>query len=452
MQTVGAPSPFVLLSALHGDGDMAEIWSAEAAVQGWLAAEAALARAQGGAGVLEAQVAHDVASACDSAVIDQADLWAEARNVGYPILPLVRAVASSLSGDAAGRVHYGATTQDIMDTGLALQLTRSAERLRQLIERLGDALATVTHEHASTVMAGRTHAQQAVPTTFGAKTGVLLAELARHRTRLDRAADAVRVVSLHGAAGTSAALGPRAAEVRRRMADDLGLRAEDVPWHVARDGIAELAGLCAMLAGSATRLAREVVDLSRTEIGEVREAGGLHRGASSTMPQKANPISSEAVIGFGVTATALAGAVPRCMEGGHERAAGEWQVEWYVLPHLLCATAGALSAAVEVVEGLQVFASVMRSNLDCDNGLVMAEAWMIRLAEELGREDAHDVVYAAAARSRESGARLVDAVPAVLAGRPGVRAPELALEPEQYLGSAVGVAEAAVRLWRGEAT
>ncbi|MBF8193887.1 3-carboxy-cis,cis-muconate cycloisomerase [Nonomuraea sp. K274] len=407
-------------------------------------AEAALAQAQAEAGILTADDARAIAAACVPSGIDLDRLWAEAVNVGYPILPLVRMIAAALPDGPNGRVHYGATTQDIMDTGVALQMGEALDHLAALLGSFGDAVA----RHAGTVAAARTHAQQAVPTTFGAKMAVLLAELTRQRERIALTARRVRVVSLFGAGGTSAAMGERSSAVREGVARRLGLRTTEVPWHVARDGVAEFGVTCASLAATAARFAREVVDLSRTEIGEVREAGGHHRGASSTMPQKANPIGCEAVIGMSGTAGALSSGLFRAMEAGHERAAGEWQVEWYVVPLLAELAAGALATAADVAAGLRVYPEAMRANLDAEDGLIMAEAYMMRLAPALGRERAHDLVYEAAREARENGRLLADALrevagPGELAGLGALPIP-----PESYIGDAEAICAAALDAWR----
>ncbi|WP_237107611.1 adenylosuccinate lyase family protein [Nonomuraea sp. MG754425] len=438
---------FKLLPELFGDDGMAEIFSAERTVLAWLRTEAALARAQAGAGVIGAEDAAAIVRACVPANIDLTRLWSEAVNVGYPILPLVRMISAALPEGPNGRVHYGATTQDIMDTGLALQLGEALDRLAALLGAFGDAVARLVAEHAGTVIAARTHAQQAVPTTFGAKMAVLLAEVTRQRERVAATARQVRVVSLFGAGGTSAAMGERSALVREGMARELGLRTTAVPWHVARDGVAEFGVTCASLAATAARFAREVVDLSRTEVGEVREAGGHHRGASSTMPQKANPIGCEAVIGMSGTAGALSSGLFRAMEAGHERAAGEWQVEWYVVPLLAELAAGALATAAEVTAGLRVYPEAMRANLDAEGGLIMAEAYMMRLAPALGRERAHDLVYRAAHAAREGGRALADALLEVAGPGDLDSLGPLPIPPESYIGDAEAVCAAALDAW-----
>jgi 3-carboxy-cis,cis-muconate cycloisomerase len=436
--------PFSMLTRLYVDPGMHAVFSEERSIGDWLAIERTLAEEQAALGHLSDTEAAAVTAAVETP-IDRDALWSEAANVGYPILGLVRAVAAAIPDAVPERVHYGATTQDIMDTALALGLRDALGRLQELVDVLGEELAALTAAHRDTVMPGRTHAQQAVPTTLGAKLAVFVAQLARHRERLAQALPRIAVLSLHGAGGTSAALGPDAPALRARVAARLGLRADDVPWHVGRDGVLEFGQLCAQLAATAARLAREIIDLSRTEIGEISEASGHHRGASSTMPQKRNPIGSEAVVGLAVTAQALTTALPRAAEAGHERAAGEWQVEWHVIPQVACLTAAALGEAAQVVAGLVVDPAAMQRNLQVDGGLIMAEAYMIALAPALGRQHAHDVVYAAAQDVRVRGLTLEEAV----RERCG------ALEdigplptPGDYLGSAGEACDTALAAWR----
>ena len=446
-------SPFSLLTQIAGNDEQLAIFSADEAVDSWLATERALAVAQAKHGVISDDDATAIVQAARRENIDAERLWAGARNVGYPILGLVREVAGALPPGPNGRVHYGATTQDIMDTGLALQLAKSVAALDRALGRLGDALSARVQEHAGTVMAGRTHAQQAVPTTFGATLATLLAQLTRHRERLAQAAPRIAVVSLFGAGGTSAAQGPQSARVRATVAGLLGLTPTDVPWHVDRDGIAEFGWLCATITAACARLARNVVDLSRTEIGEVFEPWNPHRGASSTMPQKVNPISSEVIIGFAGTAGALASSLARIQEAGHERAAGEWQIEWQVVPQLAVLAGSALAEALVIVEGMRVDAERMRVNLDLDGGLVMAEAQMIQLAAAMGREDAHDLVYEAATRARRDGRVLADTLREV-AGEQGKTAllPEPLVTADDYLGEAAEICATAVQTWKAAPT
>jgi 3-carboxy-cis,cis-muconate cycloisomerase len=445
-----APVAFDLVTALYIDEPMSRIWSADTSIANWLRVESALADAQALYGVIERADADAIMAACDPAAIDPRRLWADAAVVGYPILPLVRQITAQLDGTAAGRVHYGATTQDIMDSALALQLGQSIDRLLGLLDLLGSRLAHHVQAHASTPMAGRTHAQQAVPTTFGAKMAVFLEE-ARHRIELlDRQRPLAARVSLFGAGGTSAAMGASSGLIRTAVAGSLGLAAEDIPWHVARGGILGYGQALGSISALCVRLAREVIDLSRTEIAEVREQSGHHRGASSTMPQKANPIYCEAVVGLGATVGAMGGALLRAAEAGHERSAGEWQIEWLVLPSLSVYTATAVTLMTQVLEGLQVFPERMRSNLSAEHGLIMSEAAMMRLAPVRGREHAHDAVYAAARQARADDIPLDAALRQILPAGQIEAVGELA--PDEYLGEADVVCARALDSWNTSQT
>jgi 3-carboxy-cis,cis-muconate cycloisomerase len=437
---------FEMLLRLLGDETTTEIFSETSTVQRWLDVEVGLAAAQAELGLLDTESAKAIAASARVENIDFSALWSEARTVGYPILPLIRQIEAALPSNHRGRVHLGATTQDIMDTALALQLKAAAERLETLLCAFGDNVARLAEAHATTVIAARTHAQQAVPTVVGAKFAVYLGEITRHRVRLTAATTDVAVISLFGAGGTSAAYGENAHVLRREVAHRLGLRSVDVPWHVARDCLATFAMVCAAMASTAARFAREVIDLSRTEIGEMAEPAGYLRGASSTMPQKSNPIDSEGVIGLAASAQALATAALRSMEAGHERSAGEWQIEWQVLPQLICLSSAALLTVGSITEGLRIFPDRMRENLKADGGLVMAEAYMMRLAPTIGRDEAHELVYTAAHRSRETREPLIDVLRAISPEH--VRNLLEEIGPDTYLGEPEVTIAAALGAWR----
>lgn len=446
---MNVPAPFSLIWQNAGDPVQADIFSADSTIESYLAAERALALAQGSLDVIKPEYAEDIVKAATLANIDRDQLWTDAKNVGYPILGLVRQIAAHSPEGANGRVHYGATTQDIMDTGLVLQMLRSLEALDAQLAQLGDALADRVIEHRMTVMPGRTHAQQAVPTTFGATLASFLDQIRRQRVRLQQAHENIRVISLYGAGGTNAAEGPKSAEIRSHMAEILGLKDAPVPWHVDRDLLSEYGWVCAQICGAVAKFGRNIVDLSRTEIGEVFEPFNSHRGASSTMPQKVNPISSELMIGIAAVAGSLTSALVRIQEAGHERAAGEWQAEWFLVPQFGCLTGAALGEAITVAEGMRVDPERMQQNLAQDGGLIMAEAMMMQLAPEMGRENAHDVVYEACERARLSGSVLQDVMREV-ASEKGIAhlMPEQLLTAEGYVGEAPVIADTAAAAWR----
>ena len=442
------PQNFTILGALWHDKRIEDIWSSEGCIRAWLRVEGQIAHAQAQSGIIEQEIAELIVSVCESINIDADRFWQETRLVGYPILPLITQLTEALPREAAGKVHYGVTTQDVMDSGLALQLVLTAEHLEHLLVNFGNQLVTLSERFVATMMAGRTHSQQAVPITFGGKIAVFLEQVRQELVNLRRARNETSVVSLFGAAGTSAAMGTSAATVRAALAQALGLRTTDVPWHVARGNVVRFGQCLTTISAVCVRFAREIVDLSRTEIGEVRERSGHHRGASSTMPQKANPISCEAIIGFGISAYAVASSLLRSMETGHERSSGEWQVEWFSLPTLVQLTASAIGLSTEVASGLEVFPDRMAENLKLDHGLISSEALMMHLAPVLGRDHAHEVVYQSARHSRQDGIALTDSVREILpAEEQGLLE---GFSADSYLGDEVVICRSAVAHWKAE--
>lgn len=440
---------FLPLVDVFGDEEILELFSEDALVEAWLEVERALAAAQSELGVVPVEAAAAIAAEATADKVDLSRLRAQTRVVGYPILPLLEQIKAASSPDVARYLHWGATTQDVMDTGLALTLARALDRVETLERTLGDAIASKAQEHRATVMPGRTHGQHAVPITFGGKLAVWLAELERHLQRLRSARARAAVVQLFGAAGTGAALGPEIRELRRRLAARLSLGTVDVPWHTARDALAEVGFVVAAVGGTCGKIGGEVIELSRPEVGELREAGGHHRGASSTMPQKANPIDSETVVGLSVLAAQQVPALLAAMRARHERSAGEWQVEWDAIPVIVAAGAGALAGAARVVSGLQVFPERMRANLELEGGLIMAEAVMMAAAPVVGRGPAHDLVYQACATARREGLVLADAIrrelgPELVAALPPL---ETLLDPTQYLGETDAIVTTALEGW-----
>lgn len=439
---------FLLLEELYCDDLMEDIFSERATVQGWLDVEAALAEAQVTTGMLTASDAKAIKAVCLVEHIDLPFLWQETRIVGYPIFPLVRQLASLLPEGPDGRLHFGATTQDIMDSALALQLKQACDRLMTLVGHLGDQLAQLAHKHIATVMAARTHGQQAVPTTLGAKVATYLAELSRHRDRLPPLRRRLQKVSLYGAGGTSAALGSQATAIRRALAEHLDLEYDQVPWHVSRDALAEFGFVCAVISQTCARLAREVIALSKTEIGELTEGNGNHRGASSTMPQKSNPIACEGIVARAAITCSASGIILRAMEAEHERAAGELGLEWTAIPQVACGAAATLSTASSMVSGLVVNREAIQRNLKIGGDGLVAEAVMMKLAREFGREQSHDLVYEAVRRSQATGRQLAQEIIS-LEPRAKVLWKDISnISAEQYLGESTSLTLEAIRRWR----
>jgi 3-carboxy-cis,cis-muconate cycloisomerase len=443
-----ASLPFLPLVEKFGDSATNRIFGARRYLDACVTVELALARAEVALGLIPAEAVETIAAVTATWQVDTDEIWRDARHIGYPILPLLEQLEAALPESARGYLHWGATTQDIMDTALVLQLRDSTDRAERLLDRLGDAVAGLATKHAATVMPGRTHGQHAVPITLGLKCSVWLSEIMRHLARLAELRPRLLRGQLGGAGGTLAALGPLAAGVREHFCQLLDLGQPDTPWHTARDSLAEYVMWMAIVASTCGKVAREIADLARDEIGEVSERHEPLRGASSTMPQKRNPITAEVVIGFSVLVGANTPAALITMQPRHERAAGEWQAEWDTIPLVSCGTAGALQQLGSLLETLTVYPSRMRANLDRQGGLIMAESVMMALAPHYGRQEAHRLVYDAAQRVIDHDVSLEQALSAVVGNGDGapLRFEEL-LDPETYLGECVAITEATVARW-----
>jgi 3-carboxy-cis,cis-muconate cycloisomerase len=386
---------------------MRTVFSDEALARRYVEVEAALAKAQARVGVIPAAAAEEIARRAQSLTLDLATLKAETDIVGYPIVGIVHQMAKG-AGEAGGYVHWGATTQDIMDTATVLQVRAALELVEQDLQAIETALAGLAAKHRDTVMAGRTHLQHALPITFGFKAAVWLAMIRRHRERLAQLRPRVLAVQFSGAAGTLASLGDKGLEVQAALAAELTLAEPDITWHVARDGIAEVGAFLGLVTGSLAKIAVDIMLMMQTEVAEAFEPFVKGRGSSSTMPQKRNPISCEMIVALAKAVRAQVGLLLDAMAADHERATGPWHLEWIALPEAFVAASGALYQARFMLEGLIVEPRAMRRNLDITGGLIVAEAVMMALAPHTGRGAAHDLVYAACRSAIEKGTPLID--------------------------------------------
>ncbi|PTM61497.1 3-carboxy-cis,cis-muconate cycloisomerase [Phreatobacter oligotrophus] len=432
--------PSQLLAPLFGSPAMEAVWSDEAAVVAMVAFETALAAAQAEAGIVPPTAAAAIA-ATDPAALDVAALAEAAGVAGNTAIPLVKmltALVTTADPDAAKWVHYGATSQDAMDTGLVLQLREAFKVIEADLARAMAAAATLARAHRDTPMAGRTWLQQALPITFGLKMAGTLDALMRHRDRLAEARPRILSLQFGGAAGTLASLGDKGPEVARLLAGRLNLSLPDTPWHGQRDRILEAASLMAGLVATSAKAARDVALMMQTEIGEVLEPAAPGRGGSSTMPHKRNPALSATILGAAGLAPQLLATIAAGGAGEHERFAGGWQSEWLALPELARLTGGVVAKLAELLEGLEVKPERMAANLAATRGLLMAEAVQMALAPDLGRLVAHDRIEAACRTAVAEGRDLID----VLAEDPQITAhagrDRLAalLDPAHYLGAA----------------
>ena len=428
----------LLFGNVFSTAAMRGVWADENRVAQYLAFEAALARVQGRLGLIPAEAAEEIDRACRIERIDMARLQSQTERAGTPIVGLVSQI-NGLCRDGLGEYcHWGATTQDVIDTATVLQIRASLEIVDAELTAIATALAALAQKHRLTPMAGRTHLQQAVPVSFGYKMAGLLSAVQRHRERLAQLAPRVLQLEFAGAAGTLASLPRLALETQAALAAELGLAQPVIAWHTQRDTIAEVGAFLGLVGGTLGKLSMDVKLLMQTEVGEVFEPFAPGRGASSTMPQKRNPISCTYIHAQVAVLRQHAASLMEAMVGDHERATGPWQIEWIVLPEAFCLAAGALAHSRSLVEGLEVDAERMRANLDLTHGLVVAEAVMMGLAPGMGRERAHDLVYdlcrVAIAERRALLDVLVDnAEIASLASREQLAA---MCDPAAYLGQA----------------
>lgn len=425
-----------LFRDMFGTSEMRDVFSDEALVGRYLEAEAALARAQARMGVVPKQAAEAIDKASRSLKPDFDKLRHETEIVGYPILPLVHQLAAA-AGEAGRYVHWGATTQDIMDTANVLQIRAALEIVARDLRELRDILAAMAKKHRDTPMAGRTHLQQALPITFGYKAAVWLSSIDRHIERVDQALPRILLGEFSGAAGTLASIGAGGLEMQKLFCEELGLHQPSITWHVARDGIAESVTLLGLITGTLGKIATDIMMMSATEFGEVAEPFVPGRGASSTMPQKRNPISSELMLAAAKAVRQHVATMLDSMIHDFERATGPWHLEWVSLPESFLLTASSLANAKFMLAGLVVNAPRMRENLDLTHGLIVAEAVMMAAAPKLGRQHAHDVVYDACRKAIEGGGLLADLlakVPEIVEALGGVDAIRHHCDPANYLG------------------
>ena len=401
----------VIDSALFRDAfgtpAMRAVFSDRALVARCVEVEVALARAEARCGVIPKDAADEIAARASVESLDWELLRKETENVGYPILPLVHQLVKQC-GDAGRYVHWGATTQDIMDTAVVLQIRAGLELVEGDVAELRRILARLAKRYRDTPMAGRTHLQQALPVTFGYKAAVWLSMFDRHAARIAELRPRVLVGQFAGAAGTLASLGSQGMNVQKALVEELGLAQPVATWHVARDALAETVNLLALVAGSLGKIAYDVILLAATETAELYEPFVPGRGASSTMPQKRNPISSELMLAAAKAVRQHAGLMVDAMVQDLERATGPWHAEWIAIPESFVLAAGALHQAKFALEGLVVDEARMKQNLGLSKGLIVAEAVMMALAPQLGRQQAHDVVYACCRKVNEEGGTLAE--------------------------------------------
>ena len=430
-----------LLDPLFGAKEIDQIFADTVRVQRMLDFEAALARAEAKVEVIPTSAAAPIGAKCRVEFFDLDKLAQDAGKAGNLAIPLVKqltALVQKEDAEAARYVHWGATSQDVIDTALMLQLRDAFAWIEGRVDAICDRLAVLSEEHRSTVMAGRTWMQQAVPIVFGVKTAGWLDAMVRHRQRLQETRRRALGLQFGGAAGTLASLGTRGIEVGKALAEELHLTFPEAPWHAHRDRMAEVATTLALLVGTLGKIARDISLLMQSEVGEVSEPAGEGRGGSSTMPQKRNPVECAVVLAAAERVPGLTSIVLAAIPQEHERGLGGWHAEWETLPEIVRLCGGALRWVAETVDGLEVHPERMRENVEILHGMIHAEAVSTALAKKLGKSAAHEIMEKASRQAVRQKRHLRE----VLVADPKVNSQLSAQEieglfdPKQHLGVA----------------
>lgn len=427
----------IMLRNNFGTEQMRQIWSEENRLQKHLDVEAAVALAEGELGVIPLEAAKKIASVAKVDLVSIEELAAESAKLKHSLMSTINAL-QRLSGDAGEYVHYGLTTQDVVDTGTILQLKEAHQIISNELKDVARELARLAREHRATPMAGRSHGMQGLPTTFGFKMAVVLSEVVRHLERLKEIESRTFTGVLSGAVGTYASFGPKGPQIEELALEKLGLNTPDIGWHSSRDRISEYANILGMISGTLGKLANEFYNLMRTEIDEVEEPFSSGKVGSSTMPHKRNPAVFEGIASLTKPVFKSVALIHESMLVEHERDAMSWRAEWVALPEICIYLSSQLASTKTVLSGLVVKPKNMRRNLEKLGGLLLSERIMFALAEGIGKQTAHQLVYDLSMKAIEEDRSFKD----VLSENEQVRSVltvekiEELLNPETYLGNA----------------
>jgi adenylosuccinate lyase len=427
-----------------GTAEMRQVFSETSTYQRWLDVEVALAKAQVSLGMVPPEAARTIASKANAALLDLEAVKAHGKRTGHSLLGVLAEFRRVMAHDDHSRyVHFGATTQDIIDTGLMLMIKDAYASVMERMTGIMRLVSTLVDIHAQTIMVGRTHGGHALPITFGFKAAIWLSELSRQFERWDMARHRILVGNMTGAVGTFASWGDKGFEVQKRTLDLLGLGVPETVWHSSRDRVAEVMTLCALLAGTGARIGREIYNLSKTEVGELMEPSAGKIG-SSTMPHKRNPIHSEWIMVLERKIRANASLALEVMSQENERDASRWKNEWIAVPESFVYLSGLLNHMTALLNGLTVNKARMLQNLNLLKGMLLSEPVMFLLEKQFPLPVAHEKVYLASVRAFEKETHLVDELmcdPEVASkfGRADI---EKVLDPAAYLGQAVEVVRA----------
>jgi 3-carboxy-cis,cis-muconate cycloisomerase len=390
-------------------------------------------RAEAGSGAVLEQL-------LDAGFVDMGALLLEAKDAGNVTIPFVRQLTAAVmarSESAARSVHLGATSQDVLDTALVLQMREALNLLQTALARLDEALVDQVRRHRDTLVQARTWLQPGPPTTLGLKLAGVLAGLRRDRERVRAEAKRVLVLQFGGAVGTLASLGTAGAAISADLARHLDLSEPELPWHTQRDSLVAMVQVLAILTGTLAKFGRDITLLMQAEVSEVSEESGEGRGGSSTMPHKHNPVASVALVAIHAKMPGLASTMLHAMPQEHERGAGLWQAEWDVVPEAFRLASASVAYAVEIAKGLKVDTARMQVNMEATLGLPLSEAVSVALVPKMGRMAAHDLLRSAADRALTENRRLSDVLKQMAEVKAHLSDAEIdeLLDARNYLGS-----------------
>ena len=397
-----------LYKGIYTSEEMNKVFSDESLLQKWLDAEAALALAEAEAGLIPEEAAQEIAKKAKYENLDMKTIREGIVETSHPLITLIRSLEKVCDGDAGGYVHWGATTQDIMDTAVVLQMKEAQNLLLEQLHQFLDTCLKLANDHKDTIMPGRTHGQHALPVTLGYKIAIWADEIGRHIERLEEGKKRYLMGQFAGAAGTLASISEHGLDVQERYCRILGLEQPTITWHVERDGFAEFANIIAMISGTVGKIANEIINLQKSEIGEIEEGFAMGKVGSSTMPHKRNPMVCEYVVGLTrlVQRNATLGLDGMIQE--HERDMTFWLTEWAFIPQICILTSSGLQQMQGVLEGLIVHKENMNRNLYLLQGLIVSENLMLTLGKFVGRQVAHDLVYEVSMKAFEEKRPLLE--------------------------------------------
>lgn len=397
-----------LYKDLYGNKEIREIFSDKSLLKKWIEVELALAKAQTELGMIPKEAFKEIENKADINNFNIAEIRKGIEKTSHPLISFIRQYSEICENGAGEYVHFGATTQDIMDTGLILQLKDGYHFIESQLDRLLDILIKLTKENRDVPMAGRTHGQHALPITLGFKMAQWLSELERHRKRMNEIYDRVFVGQLGGAVGTLASIEEDGLKVQKRMMEILGLNVADIPWHTSRDNLVELASVYALIAGTIGKIANEIINLQRTEIAEIEEGFQFGKVGSSTMPHKRNPMICEYIVGLSRLVRLQMASVYDVLIQEHERDMGLWLVEWEVWPEITVFVSKIIESITVVLSNLIIHKEKMSENLELTGGLIMSEHMMFVLSPYVGKQTAHEIVYEVCMEAYEKGIPVID--------------------------------------------